>query len=178
MPVRTALLCLKFGCALAANSAQWPDDDSVSPSPTPELGPEIAPSPAVPHGAIELNPLPVIFGKLGGNIEIALATHHALILSPAYFDADYFHGPELEIGYRYYFFQRTLSGPFVGLGIMGAAFQYHREPGSDCGPGGESCSGAYEPTQLYGATIEAGWQWIIRDWLLLGVGGGLEAQHA
>jgi hypothetical protein len=127
---------------------------------------------------LELNPLPVGFGKIGGNIEVSLAPHHVLLLSPAYFAPSYFRGPEAELGYRFYFSQRALRGPFIGVSVLGAAFWYRREPSATCGSNGESCAGDYESTLLFGATLEAGWQWIVRDWLLLGVGAGVEAQHA
>jgi hypothetical protein len=129
-----------------------------------------------PTAALELNPLPVGFGKVGGNLEFVLAAHHALIFCPAYFAATAFHGPEGEAGYRFYFSPRTLSGPFLGVGIMGAAFSYLHEA-SDC-PQGQVCLTRFDSTRLYGATVEFGTQWIVKDWFLLGVGGGFIFQHA
>ena len=178
MSAPVVLLCLKFGLDRAL--AQSFEGDAVPPAPqaSAEFVPEPDGAPAQPSGAVELNALPLFFGKFSSNLEISLASHHALIISPAYFAASYFRGPEAELGYRFYFYQRPLSGPFVGVAILGAAFQYRREPGLNCGPGAQSCAGHYESTLLYGATFEAGWQWIVRDWLLLGVGAGVEAQHA
>ena len=176
------LLCLKFSlnCELATDSSPSFESDTVPIAP-PSSAPVASESAAVhptPNGAVELNPLPVGFGKYGGNLELSLAPHHALIASLAYFDAgNYFNGPQAELGYRFYFYRRTLSGPFVGLGVMAAPFQYHPDPDSNCGGGFGSCP-QEESTFLYGAAFDAGWQWIIRDWLLLGVGAGVAVQHA
>ena len=173
MSVPIALLCLKIGlsCGLALDSSASFEGDSVPLVPRESARSESASttSPPDPSNAVELNPLPVMFGKFGGNIEISLAPHQALIVSPAYFSyGNYFYGPEAELGYRFYFDRRPLSGPFVGLGVMGAAFRYHLDsiPQDD------------DSTFLYGATFEAGWQWVLKNRVLLGLGAGLIVQHA
>lgn len=171
MSVSVAAFCLNLslGCGFAADTPASLERDSVPLAPRSE-----AQANARPSGALELNPLPVMFGKFGGNLELALAPHHALIVSPAYFSVtNYFHGPEAELGYRFYFRERTLSGPFVGLGVLGGAFQYHADSGS-CGAAG--CSSEEPSTFVLGGTFELGWQWIV-DKLVLGVGAGLAAQY-
>jgi hypothetical protein len=171
MSVAVAAFCLNLsvGCGFAADAPASFERDSVP------LAPRSEPAQARPSGALELNPLPVMFGKFGGNLELALAPHHALVISPAYFSfTNYFHGPEAELGYRYYLHEGTLGGPFVGLGALGGAFQYHAEPGN-CGPAG--CSTAEPNTFVLGGTFELGWQWIVWDELVLGVGAGFAAQY-
>jgi hypothetical protein len=138
------LLCLKFAlnCELASDSPQSFESDTVPiwpPNSEPTASESAAAHPT-PNGALEVNPLPVGFGKYGGNLELSLAPHQALIASLAYFDAgNYFSGPQAELGYRVYFYRRTLSGPFVGLGVMAAPFQYHPDPDSSCNGGLGSC---------------------------------------
>jgi hypothetical protein len=170
----------RVGLRIALDSSVSLERDTVRLMPPESARSESASttSPPDPSNAVELNPLPMIgFGKFGGNIEISLAPQQVLIVSPAYFSyGDYFYGPEAELGYRFYFDQRPLSGPFVGLGVMGAAFLYH--PDADCGAGVASCSRADQSTFLYGATVEAGWQWVLRSRILLGLGLGLIMQHA
>lgn len=172
MSLALAAFCLNLsvGCGFAQGGPPSLEHDSVPLSPRSE-----APTKARRNGALELNPLPVVFGKFGGNLELALAPHHALVVSPAYFSfTNYFHGPEAELGYRYYFREAMLSGPFVGLGALGGVFQYHPDSGS-CGSA--SCSAEEPSTFVLGGTFELGWQWIVWDKLVLGVGGGLAAQY-
>jgi Protein of unknown function (DUF3575) len=174
------LLCLQFdfSCRAAAEpSSLKADSVPLSPHVSATAAPESDTPEPKPSGALELNPLPVVYGKFGGNVEIALAPHQALVISPAYYSfGNYFHGPEAELGYRYYFRERTLSGPFVGLGVMGGAFQYHPDSGN-CGAGAAGCSTEDQGTFVLGGTFEVGWQWIVRDTLLLGIGAGLAAQY-
>jgi hypothetical protein len=178
--VALALLCSKLalGGGSAIESPQSFASDSVTLAPQPD-DLEFAGPPAEPSLALELNPMPIEFAKFGGNLELPLGTHHALIMSPAYYAFDpYFHGPVFEAGYRYFFSKRALRGLFLGVGGMAGFFQYEPDQYEGaCGASAHPCPNE-AATHVYGATLEVGWQWIARDWLLLGVGGGLAVQYA
>ncbi len=88
--------------------------------------------------AITLNPLPLFWGRLSANVEMQLAPHHALVVSPnvLVFNADRggtgsllssgfgFASPTstgigVELGYHYYSrWSRTLRGNFFGPSLL------------------------------------------------------------
>jgi hypothetical protein len=87
--------------------------------------------------AITLNPLPLIWGRLSGNVEVQLAPHHSLALSPNLlvfnedrgtpralsngfgFASPASNGVGIELGYHYWWrWARSLRGPFLGPSLL------------------------------------------------------------
>jgi hypothetical protein len=130
--------------------------------------------------AITWNPLPLFFGRLSANVEVLLAPHHALVVSPnvLVFNADRgtrtllsegfgFASPTsasvgIEVGYHYWLrWARALRGLFLGpsllLGVTGNA---------DVGDG--SVTQGY-----YGFAFDVGRQEVLPGGFTLGGGLGI-----
>jgi hypothetical protein len=130
--------------------------------------------------AVTVNPLALLLGRLGANVEFLIAPHHALVVSPDIlaFQVDRGGRWDLrsegvgfatqrsssfggEVGYHYWWRgRRSLAGPYFGpsflLGTMTDA---------SVGPGG---------TQAYwGGAFDAGGQAVLAGGLTLGAGLGI-----
>jgi hypothetical protein len=94
------------------------------------------PPPPLPV-AITLNPLPLIWGRLSGNVEVQLAPQHSLVASPNLlvfnedrgtphalsngfgFASPSSNGVGVELGYHYWWrWARSLRGPFLGPSVL------------------------------------------------------------
>lgn len=91
-----------------------------------------------PHPvAITLNPLPLVWGRLSGNLEVELAPHHSLVASPNLlifnedrgaphalsngfgFASPASNGVGIELGYHYWLhWAPSLRGPFLGPSLL------------------------------------------------------------
>jgi hypothetical protein len=122
--------------------------------------------------SLELNPLAFFAAKIGGNVEIWIAPHHALTLSPAaqLFGPD-FSGFTAETGYRYYSKADALAGFFLGVSIGGGWFSYEPNNASTDAVPDEA------RTSVYGAAVDVGYQWLISQWFLVSLGAGVLVQH-
>jgi len=132
--------------------------------------------------AVAWNPLPLAtIGKLSADVVIAPLAHHALVLSPfwartttapiyAFDDAgnarqlpeQTFTGFGGELGYRYYKNEGGLRGCFAGPSLVGGSFT---AKASD----GKSTSYAQ-----YGVALDVGYQALVADRVVLGLGLGLQ----
>jgi hypothetical protein len=136
--------------------------------------------------AITWNPLALAIGRLSGNIEVLIATHHALILSPnvlvfgvdrggrynsesqglgfASHDSSSFGA---ELGYHYWWrWSRDLRGPFFGPSML-LGSTTNATAGTN--PGG---------AQTYvGAAIDIGGQAVLAGGFTVGAGIGLGYVH-
>jgi hypothetical protein len=144
----------------------------------------IAPAP-VPRRwlSVEWNPLPLFtLSKASLNVAFAPAEHHALTLSPFYswaqtepvylLDAQgnptvrlphqTFDGFGAELGYRYYSGAGGLRGFFAGPSLITAHFVAGAENGEQV------------PFWDFGIAVDAGWQMLIADHLLLSAGAGVQ----
>lgn len=122
-----------------------------------------------PHAALELNPAAAFMLKFGGNVEVHLAPHHAIIFSGA--GQAIPDGPVGEIGYRFYSEPRAFSGLFLGPSLLVANYHYTAEPG----PGVPL---ARQSVLATGVALDAGYQWALPSGFVIGVGGGALYQHA
>lgn len=91
-----------------------------------------------PHPvAITLNPVPLFWGRLSGNLEVEIAPHHSLVVSPNLlvfnenrgaprplsngfgFASPTSNGVGVEGGYHYWWrWARSLRGPFFGPSLL------------------------------------------------------------
>ena len=128
--------------------------------------------------AIALNPMPLPWGRLSGNVELLLLPHHAVVASASALFANADRGGLLalglgfaqsassgaggELGYHYWWYWRdVLSGPFFGpsllFGVTSAATV-----------GDPSHAQAY-----WGAAIDVGEQAVLAGGFTIGGGAGL-----
>lgn len=122
------------------------------------------------HVAVEVNPLALGLLRAGGNVEIALARHHALVGSGFYASrwastkgddvvvtTRSFGG---ELGYRYYTGPRPLEGAFFGgSGIV------ERVLPTDTGGYG---------AVLWGGALDVGGHVVTKGGVVLGAGAGVQ----
>jgi hypothetical protein len=126
-------------------AAPPPEPVPAAPPPPPPPAPKlelankdkvIAPRDAAPRRlSIEINPIPIVGGRYGGNVEVALARHHVLVGSGYYqtFEprvlevimpkaVDTSHGAQAriggEFGYRFYSGRRGANGFFAGASAV------------------------------------------------------------
>lgn len=136
----------------------------------PETGARRADEVPERHVAVEANPLALGLLRAGGNVEVALARHHAVVGSGFYalrwasikgddvlVTTRSFGG---ECGYRYYTGPRPLEGAFFGgSGIV------ERIVPTD--------SGAYGAV-LWGGALDVGGHVVTKGGVVLGAGAGLQ----
>lgn len=171
-PLAAALVTLAVPArATAASASEPPVDVVVRDAPPPRR-----------VVAVAWNPLPLAtIGKLSADVVIAPLAHHALVLSPfwartttapiyAFDDAgnarqlpeQSFTGFGGELGYRYYKNEGGLRGCFAGPSLVGGSFT---AKASD----GKSTSYAQ-----YGVALDVGYQALVADRVVLGLGLGLQ----
>jgi len=155
------------------------------------------PSWFVPEGerpkniAVEGNPLAIAIGRFSATIEYMVAPHHAITLSPHYYfalpgTADLIDGPGVEAGYRWYSRTGGPFGWFVGASALFGAYRYRHT--ADTVYNDPACAGATPPGNCVvldgsvdnafdsiGAAIDAGYQLVVQERILLA--GGLGAQY-
>lgn len=134
--------------------------------------------------ALEINPLGVLIGRFGANAEYMAAPHHAIVVSAHYLFAfpgvaDQIDGAGAEAGYRYYTRADGMFGWFLGAGLTFASYRYRHfadvvRRASDQ----MILDGPVDNTwQSFGAAIDAGWQMLLQEHLVLGAGVGVEYRY-
>ena len=123
------------------------------------------------RAAVEWNALGVLLGRASANVEILLAQHHAFVGSLAYQGLGDVNGPIAEIGYRIYYGDNGLEGFFLGPSLVGGVLLYK--------PYGcySSCS-TRNTAIMTSIALDAGYQAILGDNVVLGAGLGIAYQHA
>jgi Protein of unknown function (DUF3575) len=163
------------------------------------LGVAIAPSSAraddypvwfVPEGepmksiAIEANPLAIAIGRFSMNLEYMVAPHHAVEISPYVFfavpgansEVDAYGG---EIGYRYYTGKYGPEGWFLGGSLAFGTFTYqHNAPTVTRASDGLLLDGSVNTEyDSLGGAIDAGYQIILQEHVVVGLGAGVEYRY-
>jgi hypothetical protein len=131
--------------------------------------------------AVTFNPVALTLGRLSANLELLIAPHHSLVLSPNLLAFQFDRGGRYdlrsealgfatqrsdsfgaELGYHYWWhWRRTLSGPFFGPSLL-------------LGTTTNASVGATTNAQAYwGAALDAGGQAVLPGGLTLGAGLGL-----
>ena len=120
------------------------------------------------HWAVEVNPLAALLLRASANVELSPSAHHALILSPiAQLDTgDIGSGIWGELAYRYYSDTGGLEGFFLGPALILGSFSYSTDARPDRQHG-----------SAVGAAIDAGYQFVFRSGMVLGLGLGAQYQH-
>jgi hypothetical protein len=134
--------------------------------------------------ALEANPLAIAVGRFSLTLEFMVAPHNAIEITPyVYFavpaantEVDAYGG---EIGYRYYTGRHGPEGWFLGGSLGFGAFEYqHIAPtvsrASDNVVLDESVSTQYDQIS---AAIDAGYQVILQEHVVVGVGAGVEYRY-
>jgi hypothetical protein len=135
--------------------------------------------------AVTIDPLPVAFGRLGGNAEALVAPHHAVVVSLDVLFVSLDRGGRYslvsegfgfatrssgsfgaELGYHYWWqARRSLAGPFLGPSLL---------VGSTTG----ASVGDSSHAQVYsGLAFDIGWQQVLPGGFTLGGGAGLGVVH-
>ncbi len=137
------------------------------------------PEPSSPRRifAIEWNPVALVIDRLSANLEIVPLDHHALVLSPFYFDSrtssferssgdlvlsQRFAGVGVEVGYRYYEDQGGPRGFFAGGSFLSTDVQ------------ATAPNGTQTSFMNYGVAIDVGYQALVADDWVLSLGAGAQ----
>ncbi len=117
--------------------------------------------------ALELNPLEVGLGRASFNLEVALAAHHALMLT---LDAqpntgDIGAGVWGELGYRFYSGAGGLQGFFIGPSIGAGTFTYFTDEVA-----------GQQGARSINVALDCGYQFALRSGVMLGFGLGAQYQ--
>jgi hypothetical protein len=124
---------------------------------------------------IEWNPVSLVINRLSANVEIVPVDHHALVLSPFYFNSrtssftdgsvevpsQRFEGFGGEIGYRYYWGRGGPRGLFIGPSLLLAEVQ------------ATAVNGSKTSIDDVGIAADIGYQMLVAErWVVsLGAGG-------
>ncbi len=127
--------------------------------------------------ALTLNPLTLILGRIGLNIEYLPAPHHGIMLNP-YFSSMTAESDSLktsyssfggELGYHFYSGERGANGFFIGP----QAVFISSTAKDECKTSGCVIVGDPEATfTAYGVALDLGWQHVGESGFTIGVGGG------
>jgi hypothetical protein len=128
------------------------------------------PEPVTRRFAIYVNPMSLIVNRYGGSLELLLASHHALEAGAYYVysavsdgaSRNVFEGVGGELGYRLYLGQNGFRGFYVGPSFLIAAL--------DAVPQ----SGATVSYLQLGGALDLGWEALVADRVLVGIGAGAE----
>ncbi len=170
--VALAVLAIASGAARGAEAAGTTAEVDVS------LPEELSPRRVV---TVEWNPLPLLVGKLSGNVVVVPISHHALVITPFYVSTttapiyvwddsgnatqlpqQRFHGLGGELGYRYYSGERGPRGWFVGPSLILGWLTATAENGSSLG------------YLDYGVAADIGYQLLVGDSVAVSLGAGLQ----
>lgn len=129
-----------------------------------------APRGAPRHFAITYNPLTIQLERISANLEVVFASHHALVLTPFYATTttnedsfnNRFRGFGGEIGYRHYSGEDGPRGLFIGPSLLVGSY--------DAIP----MNGDTKHFFNFGAAFDVGYQAILADRWVVGLGGGLQ----
>lgn len=119
--------------------------------------------------AISYAPLTLMLQRYGGNVELLLASHHALGVSAYYAYArtnedtnNVFRGVGGELGYRWYAGENGPRGFYVGPSALLGRFE------------AVPAQGATVAYWNVGGALDLGWQALVADRVLFGLGVGLQ----
>lgn len=137
--------------------------------PPPDLVTVHEDAPVTRRIALSYNPLTLMLQRYGGNVELLLASHHALGVSAYYAYArtnedtnNVFRGVGGEVGYRWYSGENGPRGFYVGPSFLLGRFEAIPSRGS---------ATVYENL---GGALDLGWQALVADRVLVGLGAGLQ----
>lgn len=126
--------------------------------------------------ALTINPLSLMFGRIGANVEFLPAEHHGIMLNPYYSSVSVELG-EIEtrytslggeLGYHFYTGSKGANGFFVGPSFLMSRTTLNAE----CMKVG--CDADPEATiTTYGVAVDLGGQHVFDNGITLGGGGGL-----
>ena len=124
--------------------------------------------------AIELNPLPLYFGRLSANLEYMPLQHHAIVLNPQITHvsnelavsgganaSQTFSGFGGEVGYRYYTGHKGIDGVFVGPSLIMGVYNAGLPDGN-------------QAFTTMGVAVDAGVKAVVWDHVAVGAGAGLQ----
>lgn len=158
----------RLGSLLAMGSVLAPSVARAEPPPPDLVAVHEAPPPTR-RLAISYNPLTLMLQRYGGNVEVLLASHHALGVSAYYAHArtnedtnNVFRGVGGELGYRWYAGDNGPRGFYVGPSLLLGRFE--AVPAR-----GDSVS-----FWNVGGAMDLGWQALVADRVLFGLGAGLQ----
>ncbi|MEI7893002.1 MAG: DUF3575 domain-containing protein [Myxococcales bacterium] len=120
--------------------------------------------------ALSWNPLTLHLEHYGANVEVLVASHHALVLSPFYAwtrtNADsnnnVFRGIGGELGYRWYEGHDGPRGFFLGPSVLLGSYTAVPKVGSSV------------PFWNFGLAVDVGYQALVADRWVVGLGAGLQ----
>ncbi len=126
--------------------------------------------------AMTLNPITLVLGRFGANVEYLPAPHHGIMLNPYYSSYSIeFGGGETtyqlmgaELGYHFYTGERGANGFFAGPSFV---FMYSSLSSSCNQPG---CSADEDASiSTYGVAMDVGGQAVLANGFTIGGGGGI-----
>jgi hypothetical protein len=126
--------------------------------------------------ALTINPLTLMFGRFGANVEFLPAEHHAIMLNPYYSSASIelgevrtsYRSLGAELGYHFYTGSKGANGFFVGPSFL----MMRTELEAQCMNVG--CDLDPEATvSTYGVALDLGGQHVFDNGITLGAGAGL-----
>jgi hypothetical protein len=141
--------------------------------------------PAARPLALTLNPLGLVWGRLSGNLEVQVAPHHSLVLSPNLLFLQLDRGTSrsllsdgmgfssrasssfgVELGYHYWWYwRRALRGPYLGPSLL-------------LGSTTQATVGDPSHAQTYvGVAFDVGEQEVLPGGFTIGAGVGLGLAH-
>lgn len=167
MALATALFCTGGLPSARADDATPPASSNSGDQDESSLP---VPAPPFRHFTIELTPLNLVMRRYGGQVELIPVAHHAVQLAGYYFDwttgtdshNNHFRGVGGEIGYRYYFGEAGPRGFFLGPSFLAGNFD------------GIPKVGATVHFQNYGGAFDIGYQSLVLDRIVIGLGIGLQ----
>jgi hypothetical protein len=128
------------------------------------------------HLTLTANPLSLILGRIGINVEYLPIKHHAIVLNP-YFqsisagtdqDKTTYTNFGGELGYHFYTGERGANGFFVGPSLL-----YMRANASSTSNVAGVSSSASSNMDVYGAALDIGGQHITKGGFTIGGGAGV-----
>jgi hypothetical protein len=124
---------------------------------------------------LSLNPLSLVLGRIGANVEYLPVAHHAIVANPFFQSISVSSTDEktqysnfgAEIGYHYYTGKRGASGFFVGPSLLVMTAR------SSVTPSGTGASRVTDSFFSYGAALDVGGQHVFDSGFTIGGGAGL-----
>lgn len=125
--------------------------------------------PPTRHFAVYVNPLSLVVDRYGGSIEVLLASHHAIEAGAYYVYSatnsdtnNVFSGVGGELGYRFYLGKNGFRGFYAGPSFLIAALEATPQ------------TGASVSFVNLGGALDIGWEALVVDRVLVGLGVGAQ----
>jgi hypothetical protein len=138
--------------------------------------------------AVLLNPFALLIGRYSIDVQWSFVRHHAIVLNPFIYSVaegstiesvnqprsnptslGYAFGGGSELGYRFFSGDAGLNGFFIGPSVF--ALRVGPTHCSDYGY-------CFQPHWVYGAALDVGGQTIVRERLVIALGGGIELDES